>query len=152
MKKIQVTIDQPNIKGYMFASPQNESLKEDFVELKQFGSECEIDEIYAPEMLDAFEIANIPKYLSAWISLLKVGGKLVIGGTDIYLLSKASISRSLSIEDINKVLFKKPFFIRSIVSIQYIRSILLQLDMDVIDISVEYSTSTYTIEAQKLNV
>ena len=152
MKKIQVTIDQPNIKGYIFASPQNESLKEDFVNLKQFGQECELDEIYAPEILDALEMDNILKYMTEWASLLKVGGKIVVGGTDIYLFSKCAIGRNVSLEDLNKLLFKKPFFVRSLVSTQHVRRILESLSMEVVDISVDYATSTYTIEVVKTNV
>lgn len=152
MKKIQITIDQPNINGYIYASPDNKELKQDFIELSQFATECEVSEIYAPEILDALTSDNITKYITEWISLLKVGGKLIIGGTDIYLLSKMIIHRNIDLKTLNELLFKRSYFIRSFSSIEHIRGFLEAQDLYITNISTDYSASSFTIEAKKIHV
>jgi predicted SAM-dependent methyltransferase len=149
MKKIQITVDQPSIAGYIYASPKNEELKVDFTDLKQFVNEYEADEIYGPEILDALDLENVNKYIREWSLLLKTNGILTVGGTDLYLLSKYAIQRTNDLPTINELLFKRMYFIRSICSVEYIRALLESIGMYILNISVDYSTSSYVIESQK---
>lgn len=152
MKKVQVTVDQPHIGGYFYASPQNKSIKGDFLNLSDFFEECQCSEIYAPEILDAVEIKLGAQLMEVWTRLLGLNGKIFLGGTDPYLLAKISINRGINLKDLNDILFNRPYFVRSLMSIEYVKDKLIKLNLQINNISIDYATSKYVIEAEKINV
>lgn len=150
--KIQITIDQPEREGYLHASPMNPNMGDKFLELHNVAHSCQVSEIYAPEILDALSFKDVEQYLRNWVDLLEPNGKILVGGTDVYILAKAALSRNLSIDNINTLLFDKPFFTRSITSIEYIKNLFLRMGLSITDIALDYSVASYIVEAKKLNV
>ena len=152
--KIQLTIDQPTRDGYFYASPLNpdENIAKDFLDLGKFAHACQCSHIYAPEIIDALTFEDIQTHLAKWVNLLEPNGKILIGGTDAYLLAKSIISRELSMGQINSLLFRRPYFIRAITSVEYIKGIFLQMGLEISNISIDYSVSSFIVEATKTNV
>lgn len=152
--KIQLTIDQPPRDGYFYASPSNpdKNVSDNFLDLQKFARACQCSHIYAPAILDALTFEDIPKHLSKWVSLLEPNGKILVGGTDAYLLAKLIISRGITMGQINSLLFNKPFFIRAITSIEYIKTLFLQMNLEITNIGADYSVSSFIVEATKTNV
>lgn len=149
--KIQLTIDQPSRAGYFFASPanENEEIAKNFLDLEKFAKSCQCSHIYAPEILDALSYEDIPKYISIWVDLLEPNGKILVGGTDIYMIAKSSVSRELSMDEINTILFKRPYFVRSINSIESIKNMFLGMGLQISNVSIDYSISSFIVEATK---
>lgn len=152
--KIQLTIDQPARDGYIYASPQNpdKNIAENFLELEKFAHACQCSHIYAPEIIDALTFSDIPAHLSKWANLLAPNGKILVGGTDAYLLAKSIISRDITMGQINTLLFNRPYFIRTISSIEYIKNLFLEMSLTISNISIDYSVSSFIVEATKTNV
>jgi len=90
MKVNFVRVGEPHIEGYVRA--------EALGDLNQFAnSEC--DTIFANNILDSFSLHGAYEAISLMRSKLRMGGALVIGGTDLRLFCKSVINGSISSED-----------------------------------------------------
>ena len=145
--KIQVTTKEPAIEGYVWASPQNEKFGQNFFKCWEFCMEAQCSEIYAPDILNVFSVADIEKVVPTWVKLLAPGGTMIIGGLDIYILAKTITQRSLSLVDINKKIFSEK--ISSFSSANYTKTFLNSIGLKVIDVSIDYNNFTYTVKGVK---
>lgn len=149
--KIQLTANQPQIKGYYWASPENKEFKnpEEFYNCWNFCMESQCTVFYAPLILDMFATPEIEQLIPRYGRLIKKGGKIILGGTDIYLLAQSAISRSKDLGTINNILFAKGYNIRSLTSIESTRKFLQTLNFAITKIDIDNSNFNYTIEAIK---
>ena len=145
-----MTIDQPALDGYFWASPQNDNLKEDFYKCWDQCMEAQCTEFYAPAILDIFTTADMEKIIPKWTILVRPGGKIILGGTDLYIMARAAIRRTNNLGMINNILFNRDYTpTRSLTSAESTRKFLETLGFKINDINVDYSNFTYTVEAIK---
>ena len=100
--KIQVvTKDDSLIEGYERVEISNGD-----VVLENYSDyECSL--ILAPDCLDHFSFNGMQSFILKARQKMRMGSKLVIGGTDIRLLSRMIVDGSISVEEANEMLFSK---------------------------------------------
>lgn len=74
-------------------------------DLSYHVDDAEASEIIARDILDYFDPPTGDRALENWIRKLRHGGKLVVGGTDLYEVAKAITNYSLLPEAANKLLY-----------------------------------------------
>ena len=84
--------DQQPVEGFEIVkvSPNNMTL--DHI----VNNQCEL--ILAPDIFDSFTVNAFPQLMQALVAKLRIGGELVLGGTDGRLLAKAVINGLLDVE------------------------------------------------------
>ena len=96
--KIQILKDQQNlIEGYEHVAMNGAEL-----DLSRFSNN-ECTEIIADSILDAVPVQYIAQSLKMLIDKLRMGGKLVIGGTDLRLFCKHVLNQTISPSDANVI-------------------------------------------------
>ena len=149
--KIQLTVNEPQIEGFKWASPANDIFKnpEDFYNCWNFCMESQCTNFYAPLILDFFLTSEIEQLLPRYAKLIMPGGKIVLGGTDLYILARESTNRSKDLGTVNNILFNKGYNIRSFTSIESTRKFLQTLNFSITKIDLDYSNFNYTVEGVK---
>jgi len=149
--RIQITVDQPNIPGYFWASPKNEEIKnpQEFYNIWEYCLEGQVTEIYAPSILELFKVGELEQIIPAWAKLLGPGGKLTLGGTDFYILAREGIRRAKDLGMLNEILFNKSHAIQSITSIESTRKFLESLSFGINKINLDHESFAYTVEGIK---
>ena len=74
----------------------------------KYCMEAQAEEINGADILDYFSTDQLEELMGIWTKSLKSGGKIILGGTDIFMLAKNVLNRSKELVDINKVLFRRP--------------------------------------------
>lgn len=72
------------------------------------ANECE--EIYAPHVLNHIHVGELDQVITHYISKLRHGGKLIIGGADIRDLAKKIIKDEITVEESNRLLYGPTHF------------------------------------------
>tara|TARA_R110000796_G_scaffold163506_4_gene280461 strand:+ start:400 stop:813 length:414 start_codon:yes stop_codon:yes gene_type:complete len=97
--KIQILKDQQNlIEGYEHVMMSGAEL-----DLSRFSNN-ECLEILADNILDAVPINYMQQTLKLLTDKLRMGGKLIIGGTDLRLFCKQVLNQSISPTDANYII------------------------------------------------
>lgn len=99
------------LNGYLnlhpFAMQETEQPKiriADIKNLDRWVSNAEATEIIATDVIDYLLIQEVPQIIAHWISKLRHGGKIVIGGTDMLEVSKAFHEYEIDLQTVNKLL------------------------------------------------
>ena len=101
MKIHVVTQKEQHIEGF-----ERVEVKDGVVNLDAY-SDNECDTILASDSLDHFDFPRMQSFILAARQKMRMGSKLIIGGTDIRLLSRHIGDGSIGIEDANELLFSK---------------------------------------------
>lgn len=83
--KVLITINEDNIEGYLKISPMLGHYLNDISNLVE-DNECL--EILAPTIINYLPFNQLQQIITGWVSKLRHGGKIVLGGTDLYEISK----------------------------------------------------------------
>lgn len=97
MKLQLLRVDQEPVKGYeqIFVDTNNMNLS------AASDNECEL--ILAPDLLDNFQGDAATQVLEALRSKLRLGGEIVVGGTDVRLFAKAVTSGVMTTHDASRL-------------------------------------------------
>lgn len=127
--KLNITIQPYELNGYLNISP----LKgENIWQLSAEPAECM--EIIAEDIVDYIPNADLENVVKNYVSKLRHGGKIILGGTDVFEVSKRISMQSKDISELNQLIYgvESPTgwgFKRGISSIIYISSLLSQLGL-----------------------
>lgn len=81
------------INGYLnidpFAQPGENKVAGDITNLDSWCEDAEATEIIARDVIDFLDPPTVNNALSNWLKKLRHGGRLVIGGVDLYEVGKA---------------------------------------------------------------
>lgn len=83
MKLQLLNRDRQEIEGYKVINVTDAKLNLSEI----VDNQCE--QIFAPDIVDSFPLQNVQELISGIVSKLRLGGEIIIGGTDIRLFSKA---------------------------------------------------------------
>ncbi len=101
MKVQIVNHSEPSIGGY-----ERVEAGENSVDMSQFSdNECEF--ILAGDILDSFPISSIPPFAKYLASKVRLGGSIVVGGTDVTLFAKNVVNHMISTQEASDLLSKK---------------------------------------------
>lgn len=120
--KIQIVKEgDPSIGGYEVVNIRPNSL-----DLSKYSdNECEF--IHAAEIFDCFNLENHPQVVAHLLTKLRMGGTIVLGGTDIKSFCKSVINAVISETDASACLGRKV----SMSNAQTIKSLLESLNLKV---------------------
>jgi hypothetical protein len=137
MKLHVVTKEEKHIEGHERIEVSTEG-----VNLDQYAeNECSL--ILAPDCLDYFGFNEVQSFLIQARSKMRMKSKLVIGGTDIRLLSRLVIDGSIGTEEANQILFTK----KSCADINTVTGILQHVGLKIL--TTKISGIHYEIEASR---
>lgn len=105
--KIYLTINGLPLNTYTTVDPFGGQGKTavDHRNLDTVCSTNECTELYAPDILNHIHISELEIVIKHYISKLRHGGKLIIGGTDIRDIAKKIIKDDISLQDANVALY-----------------------------------------------
>lgn len=111
--KIHLSISSNAISNYLNLSPikpdlslgQNWVCWSEFGNLSQFCEAGEAWEILAPDIIDYLKISDIAPLIEYWSKLLRHGGKIILGGTDLSQLSRETYLGNVSVLDYNNMVY-----------------------------------------------
>jgi len=88
-----------------FAKEETEHLRiADVKNLDRFVENAEATEIIATDVIDYLMLHEIDTIIKHWITKLRIGGKIVLGGTDLHTVSKAFANYTIDVDAINMLL------------------------------------------------
>ena len=117
--------------------------------IDKYCLEAQAELIFGPEVLDYFSTSELENLVPIWAKSLRVGGKIVLGGTDLYILAKNAVNREKELVDINEILFNRNNELKSLTSIESTKDFLVSLGFSISNINLSYDTCTYYVEAYK---
>ena len=95
-------------------------------------SDNECSEILAQDVLDSFSTENVQQCVSSLVSKLRLGGRLVVGGTDIRLFAKMVSNNTLDETEASSILSS----VNSMTSATNIKPIIQSLGLQVVSVMV----------------
>lgn len=100
--KAFITTNEPEIGGYLYISP----LKgHNYNNLTNVIDDNECSEILAPNAINYIPFNQLQKTVEHWITRLSHGGKLIIGGFDLYEVAKRIVRAELHTDMANFILY-----------------------------------------------
>lgn len=120
----------------------------DYTHIEGAAYPAQVDEIYGPIILNYIPLLEVMGFVAKVRKLLRVGGQLVIGGIDCYLLSKATLDRNITEKEYNNLLFVDPKF-KAIHSLQAIKGVLQSSGFSIDEIYLEEDEVRFCIKASK---
>ena len=145
--KLFITPTNQELDGYDVFSP--ETHKENYLYFWKYTLQYQPTEIYAPTIIDALNVDFINEFIEKIADYIRPGGKVVLGGTDLYIACKHALSRNVDLYTINQILFNKPYQIASIGSISGTRKMLEDLGFSINNVEIDQANFMYTVEAIK---
>lgn len=151
--KLFITVGAQALSGYTTIDPAGGEGKTscDFRSLDSVCGQAEATEICAPEMMDYIHSNDIMNVLKNWVSKLRHGGRIIVGGTDLYEVSKGVVSGQLDTVSGNKTLYGNaqlfPFVKIGMYTRHDIESVLLELGLKIIHKRV--NNRCYVVEAAR---
>lgn len=114
MIKLRIGFNQPEIAGYVHVDPkpQNQSIPSypkslDELDLDTIVENNECVEIVAGELINFIPVSKLFDILGQISRKLRHGGKLTIGGTDLYAMSVAVINGMLNPREVNDAIYSE---------------------------------------------
>ena len=83
--------------------------------LDEHVDDAELSELIAADVIDYIPLNEVNDVLSNWAKKIRVGGKIVLGGTDLVEVCKAMSQYRISITDANELIHGtqlKPYLIK----------------------------------------
>lgn len=102
MSKVRLHSNEFTLSGY--ENIRITSLEELDTNIGKFDA-GELDELLVDEVLDYMPITKVEDILSSLTKLLRVGGTIVVTGTDLYEVCKYFTSYRINILEVNKSIF-----------------------------------------------
>ena len=121
----------------------------DYKHIKNAAYPSQVDEIYGPTILNYIELLKASEFLTICKSLLCIGGTIIVGGIDCYLLSRATLDRNLTEKQYNELLFSDPKF-SAVHSLQAVKALIQSLGFSVEEIYIEDDEARFSIKASKV--
>lgn len=93
-------------------------------------NECE--EILAGDLLDMYTIDMLPALVQQLVSKLRIGGRIVLGGTEFSVLAKHIVNGGFTAEAVSNIIASK----KSLTDISIIKNALKQLGLNILSTSI----------------
>jgi hypothetical protein len=128
--KLQITIDEKPMSGYNYITPIN---GQDLSNLDNNVLDNECTEIFAPRILDYIPLEKTQTIIERWVKKMRHGGKIVLGGTDIYEVAKLIMTGTIDSKQTNIIIFGNQSGVwgvkRAAISLNDVCDLLIQLGL-----------------------
>jgi predicted SAM-dependent methyltransferase len=130
---------------------QNNKMRVDNLDKICEDSEC--DEIIAEDVIDYFSSKEVDLIIQGWVSKLRHGGKIVIGGIDLDEICKSLYNKRINLVEANILIFgnqKHPWEFRKsgLTSILLVK-VLKNYGLNIIKKRINLINYHYVIEAER---
>ncbi len=107
--KLSIGVNLIPINGYTTIDPTGGEGKTaiDFRNLDSVCDTSECTEINAPDILNFIHGSDLMNTLQNWVMKLRHGGKIIIGGSDLFECCKSVVLGQISVSDANLVFYNK---------------------------------------------
>ena len=136
--KVNISVGASEFKnGYLNIDPisKPEGLDIDIRKLDTIIGDAECTEFIAEDVLDYLEKSEAESVLEHWISKIRKGGKIVVGGIDAYEVSKMFYQQKITLEEFNTLIhgsFGQPWNVRlNNFTMEYIQSKLINAGLKI---------------------
>lgn len=106
-----------NINPFAEEVVEGKIVRSDIKNLDRFLDDGELSELVALDVIDYLPIVEIERILQNWTNKLKHGGRIILGGTDLFEVAKSLSQYRLDIAEANRLLHgsqAKPFMLKRI--------------------------------------
>jgi hypothetical protein len=88
-------------------APPNDPLRKvgDFGDLNEHVDNAECDELVANDVLDFLPAHQIDEVLNHWVSKIRHGGTITVGGLDLREVARGLVKHELGIDDANLLIY-----------------------------------------------
>ena len=93
-------------------------------------NECE--EILAGDVLDMYSVDMLPQVVQQLVGKLRIGGRIVLGGTEFSVLAKHIVIGGLTAEPVSQIIASK----KSLTDVMTIKNALKQLGLNILSTSI----------------
>ena len=97
-------------------NPNNTSLvRDDISNLDKYADDAELDELSAIDVIDYLPLNSCEQSLSNWFKKIRIGGKIIIGGIDLFEVSKSFSQYRIDLSEANLLIHgeqSKPYLFR----------------------------------------
>lgn len=100
--KIQISINDQPMSGYAYVNPK---YGQDIYNLDNILADNECNEIFAENIMDYIPLNKMMPAVTHWVKKLRHNGKIILGGTDVYELSKRVVRGEINTIQANELLF-----------------------------------------------
>ncbi|MAF25660.1 hypothetical protein CL634_08840 [bacterium] len=136
--KVNISVGSSEFKnGYLNIDPVSkpDGLDIDIRKLDTIIEDAECTEFIAEDVLDYLEKLEAENVLEHWISKIRKGGKIIIGGIDAYEVSKMFYQQKITLEEFNTLIhgaFSQPWDVRlNNFTMEYIQSKLINAGLKI---------------------
>ena len=122
MKKVNLIYGQGdvlhthiNINPFSEDADGENIIRANIMNLDEHVDDAELSELIAADVIDYIPLNEVNDVLSNWAKKIRVGGKIVLGGTDLVEVCKAMSQYRISITDANELIHGtqlKPYLIK----------------------------------------
>lgn len=144
--KIQMTINEKKLPDHLWLDPSNPEFDQNYGKAIEVLEDGEPTLFYAPQFLNYIAWPNLQQLFGLMHKKLRKGGSIVLGGVEPYVLSKKLVSREISIDTYNKILF--PYYV-NLIPLPDAKMLFQQYKYKIEDINLNYDTYQYTVRAVK---
>ena len=88
-----------NINPFCSEEKPNSIVRSNLINLDEYADDGELDEICALDVLSYLSRKEMVLALRSWISKIKIGGKIIIGGVDFFCVCKNFSKFEMSLEE-----------------------------------------------------
>lgn len=107
--KVNLIMGGKAMSGYLNIDPhgfgEDNKVIGEINNLDEYVGDAEATEILALDIINYLPIEEVEEVISNWISKLRHGGKIVIGGKDILSVSKIFAQGAINLVTVNKEIF-----------------------------------------------
>lgn len=106
-----------NINPFAEEEKQDVIVRDDIKNLDKYADDAELMELVASDVLDYIPITECEEVMYNWFKKIRIGGTIIIGGTDLLEVCKSLSQYRLDITEANKLIHgeqEKPYLIKRI--------------------------------------
>lgn len=135
--KIKLSVNDKPMNGYISLDPVpadpsiQPAFSGSFADLTAVVNMAECTEILADDILDYIHISDMYNVVQHWCGLLRHGGKIIIGGTDIAEVAKAIAIKAIDNKQANLILHGSRVRKASQISMDDLVSLLKSFDLKI---------------------
>ena len=106
-----------NINPFAENADGNNIIRDDISNLDKHVDDAEVSELVALDVIDYIPITKAEETIENWVKKIRIGGRIIIGGTDLVEVCKSLSHYRLDITDANILIHgeqSKPYLIKRV--------------------------------------
>ena len=94
-------------------NPDGEKIiRDDISNIDKYVDDSELEELVAIDVIDYMSIKEAPQVIENWVRKIRIGGKIILGGSDLLEICKSFSEHKIDISEANSLIHgtqEKPY-------------------------------------------